>query len=329
MGGSMRRRTLLSGLAASASMVMAPRAVRADDIHVSSYGALMYGTPYTVAIKKGYFQAEGADVTGVLAAAGGGTTVRNILAGGLPYGEVALAAAVAAVQAGLEIKIVTTGVRTAADFIWVTMPGSPIKSAKDLIGKKVAITAPKSISEMLVIMALDASGVDPNSVQRVALGGVGAALTALEKDAVQAAPIIDPLWSARPGRYTQLFTAKDLLKPITQSVGIATTDFIKEQPKLLRGIIAGRTKGVQSIYANPSEAAGIISEAYDNLPRDVAEHAVANLIPLKYWSEGTFDIAGMNEMARGLKIIGQLDGDPDWSKLIDPSFLPAGVAKGV
>jgi NitT/TauT family transport system substrate-binding protein len=323
----MHRRALLSGLAGL--MLIAPRRGRAEDIHVSSYGALMYGVPYTIGISKGYFRDAGADVTGVLAARGGGTTVRNILAGGLPYGEVSLAAAVAASAAGLDIRIVNTGVRTAADFAWVTMPDSAIHSISDLVGRKVAITEPKSISEMLVIMSLAAAGIEPARVQRVALGGVGPGLTALEKGAVQAAPIIDPIWSARRDRYRILFTAKDLLKPMTQSVSIATTDFIRDQPGVLRGIIAGRKRGVDFLYAQPAQAAAIISDSYDNLPRGVAEHAIADLVPLQYWSDGGFDVAAMNEMIRGLKLIGQLDADPDWGKLIDASFLPDGVKRGV
>ena len=322
----MRRRTVLSGLASS--LLVAPGIARADEVHVSSYGALMYGAPYTVAIRKGFFKDAGADVTGVVSAKGGGTTVRNIFAGGMPYGEVSLSAAVAAVAAGLDLRIVNTGVRTAADFVWVTMGDSPVRTAQDLIGKRIAMTEPKSISEMLLIMCLSAAGLDPARVQRVALGGVGPGLTALEKGAVQAAPIIEPILSARPGRYRTVFTAKDLLKPMTQSVSVASTDLVKQQPALLRAIIEGRRSGVRFIYAEPKETAAILSDAYDNLPRDVAERAVANLVPLNYWSEGAFEIAAMNEAVRGLKIIGQIDADPDWSKLIDPSFLPADLKRG-
>jgi NitT/TauT family transport system substrate-binding protein len=32
---------------------------------------------------------------------------------------------------------------------------------------------------------------------------------------------------------------------------------------------------------------------------------------------------GMNEMTRGLKIIGEVKENVDWNKLIDRSFLPA------
>ncbi len=50
-----------------------------------------------VAMSKGYFRSRGADITGILTSAGGGTSVRNMLASDLPFGEIALSAAVATI----------------------------------------------------------------------------------------------------------------------------------------------------------------------------------------------------------------------------------------
>src|SRR5689334_9350453 len=96
-----RARALLAGAAIAFSAVPA----HADEISVTHWGALMYGVPYAVALDKGYFKQEGVDITAILTSKGGGTTVRNVLQGGLPYGEVALSAAVAAIKEGIDIKI--------------------------------------------------------------------------------------------------------------------------------------------------------------------------------------------------------------------------------
>jgi NitT/TauT family transport system substrate-binding protein len=250
-----------------------------------------------------------------------------VLAGGLPYGEVALSAAIAAIEEGIDIKIVNSGVRTVADVLWVTMPGSPVKSIKDMAGKKMAITSPKSVTDMLSIMALEAAGIPLDKVERPALGGLGAGLTALEKGAVDAASIIDPIWAARHDKYRVLFYVKDVLPPMTQSVGITTAEFAKKEPQKLRAIIAGRRKAVDFIYANPKESAAILSRAYDKLPVEVAERAVDNMVKLNYWSRGDFEIKGMNEMVRGLKLIGTLKGEVAWDKVIDRSFLPPDLQK--
>jgi len=309
-------------LAAGAAIAFAAALpAKAEEITVTHWGALMYGTPYAVALAKGFFKQAGIDVTGILTSKGGGTTVRNVMEGGLPFGEVALSAAVAAMQEGADIKIVMMGVRSAADIYWVVKPDSPLKTVKDLVGKKLAITSPKSVTDSLTTMVLNKHGIF-DKVERPALGTVGAGLTALDKGAVDSASLIDPLYSARKDKYRVIFAIKDELPPIAQTVGIASTKFIKEQPDKLRAIIAGRMKGVDFIYANPKEAAKILSETYDKLPLPVAESAVGNNVAIKYWGRGGFELDAMNEMIKALRIVGALKAEVDWSKMIDASFLP-------
>src|SRR3984893_5534329 len=98
-----------------------------EEIVVSNYGVAANGMPFAVALAKGYFKEEGADVTGIISSAGGGTTLRNMLAGSAPYAEVTPNAVIAAVQQGLDIKIVSDNVLTVAEFVWCVKPDSPIK----------------------------------------------------------------------------------------------------------------------------------------------------------------------------------------------------------
>ena len=127
------------GITATAlAALLTASAARAEEIVVSNYGVSANGMPYAVAMAKGFFKEEGADVTGIITSAGGGTTLRNMLAGNVPYGEVNPNVVVAAVQQGADIKIVSDNVSTVAEFIWAVKPSSPIKSVKDLKGKKVA-----------------------------------------------------------------------------------------------------------------------------------------------------------------------------------------------
>src|SRR5690606_21284693 len=114
---------------------------------------------------------------------GGGTTMRNVMAAEMPYGEVALSAVVAAINQGVDLKIVHTGVQTVGEILWVTMPDSPIKTVADLAGKKVAFTSPKSVTDMLLTMVTDKHGV---KVDAVAAGGIGAGLTMLQQGGVVA-----------------------------------------------------------------------------------------------------------------------------------------------
>ncbi|GIX09206.1 ABC transporter substrate-binding protein [Elioraea sp.] len=314
------RRGLLAGTAAAT--VLAPAAqASGEQISVTHWGVLMYGAPYAVAMEKGFFREAGVNITGILTSKGGGTTVRNVLAGGLPYGEVSLAAAVAAAREGLDIRIVNAGAATVADILWVTTPDSPVKTIKDLEGRKIAFTSPKSVTEMLVIMSLTASGIDLNKVERISTGGIGAGLTALRQGGVAAAPIMDPIWAREQGRWRPVFFVKDILPKMTQTVGITTTQFAREQPQKLRAIIAGRRKGVDFTYANPEEAGRIFAEAYE-LPRELGVRAVRNMVDVGYWSRGEIDTRALDAMVEGLRIIGEVEGPVDWSRLVDRSFLP-------
>ena len=92
-GNKFARVGFVLGLTAAIVAWKAPRA-QAETITVTHWGGQFYGVPYAVAMEKGFFKKNGVDVTGILTAAGGGTAVRNTLAGGIPFGEVSLAAAV-------------------------------------------------------------------------------------------------------------------------------------------------------------------------------------------------------------------------------------------
>lgn len=318
----MQIRRLIAAIALGAGLGGATSAATAEEISVTHWGVLMYGAPYAVAMEKGFFKESGIDITGILTSQGGGTTMRNVLAGGLPYGEVALSAAVAASKEGIPVKIVNGGVRTVADTLWVVMPNSPLQSVKDLVGKKVAYTSPKSVTQMLAIMALDKAGIAQDKAELVSTGGIGAGLTALTSGKVDAAPTLDPIWSKDIGKYRPLFWTKDLLPPIMQTVGVTTPDFAAKHPDKLRAIILGRRKGVEFIYANPEESGRIFAKAY-NLDPKLAETAVRNMIAVEYWGKGNFDLDGMSNMVKGLQLVGGLEPGPiDWSKLVDPSFLP-------
>ena len=115
---------------------------RAETITVTHWGGQFYGVPYAVAMEKGFFKKNGVEVTGILTAAGGGTAVRNTLAGGIPFGEVSLAAAVQAINAGQKLIIIGAGAWSVADQMWVVKTDSTLKGIKDLVGKQVAYTAP-------------------------------------------------------------------------------------------------------------------------------------------------------------------------------------------
>src|SRR5687768_15508977 len=190
-GVGFQRFMLRAGMMLACAIAFMASGLKAEQVTVTHWGVLMYGAPYAVAIEKGFYKDLGLDIDGVLTSKGGGTTIRNVMASSLPYGEVALSAAIAARKQGIELKILHTGVRTAGEILWVTSADSDIASVKDLNGKKVAFTSPKSVTEMLLIMVSEKHGI---KTQSVAAGGIGAGLTMVSQKAVVAAPVMDPVW---------------------------------------------------------------------------------------------------------------------------------------
>ena len=91
----------------------------AEELAVGNYGVSANGMPFGVAMAKGYFKDEGINVTGLITSAGGGTSLRNMLAGGgVPYGEVNPGVVVSAILAGADLKIISDNVLTVAEFVW-------------------------------------------------------------------------------------------------------------------------------------------------------------------------------------------------------------------
>jgi NitT/TauT family transport system substrate-binding protein len=320
----MSRREAFGLAIAMVGTAVAPRRANAAyslEIMAPYYKSLITMAPIAIALENGLYAKRGVDVTGVLTSVGGGTGMRNMIGAGLPYAEMGTASVLAGFKAGLDFRIIHNSVSTVRDILWITMPNSGITSIKDLVGKKVGISAPRSTSETLALMAFEKAGIS-GQVKLVAIGQVGAGLSALENGGVDSTFILEPLWSAKQDRYRIAFTLDDL-PPMSQDVGIATIDFLKEHGDILRAIIAGRREAVDFIYANPDEAARITAKRYgDTLPADVAPIAIKRMVGINYWSRGEIDMGSLQTLVVALKRQGEWDDSLDLTKLVDRSFLP-------
>lgn len=314
------KRAARAGLLAIAVGFAAP--AQAEDIVITQFGVAFAGNPFAIGIDRGDFKKAGADITGIISGAGGGTSVRNVMASDLGYGEVVLSAAIAAIQEGQDIKVVNVGARSVADVVVVVKPDSAIRSLKDLEGKKIGFSNPKSLSEILAIMAIERGGLKAEQATRVALGSLGGALTALEKGGVDAAITMQLVWAQRADKLRVILDAGRDLPPMVQSVGIATGKLMKEKPEKLRAILAARREAVKFMNTEPEKAAKMLEKHFSKVPPDVLARVTVMLAKGGYWSEGKLEREPMENMARGLKLVGELKGELDWAKITDPSFLP-------
>ena len=319
-------KTLKAAIAAAFSVAsMLCGTAHAEDIVVTHYASLLYGTPYAIALDKGYFKDAGVDVTGILTSKGGGTSVRNMMAGDTLFAEVAFPAVLSALKEGFQIKIVSGGTDGPSSF-WVTRPDMKIDTPEDLKGKRFVYSRPKSVSESNIFAVLASHGIKPSEVTMVAIGDFGAGLTALEHNKIDIAIIPEPIYSQKMkagAKYKVIPWLDSKLPPYTQTVGIATNDMIAKKGDKLRAVIEGRRKGVDLLYADNKAAVAALAKEY-NLPPDIAAAALAGILKQSpaWWGQGEIKMKLMDLTAQSLKETGAIEGDVDWKAAIDDRFIP-------
>jgi NitT/TauT family transport system substrate-binding protein len=302
-------------------------AAGAEELVVSNYAVSANGMPFGVALAKGYFKDEGLNITGLISSAGGGTTLRNMLAGGgVPYGEVNPGVVVSAILAGADLKIVSDNVLTVAEFVWAVKSDSPIKTIKDLKGRKIGYTNPRSTSQALANMLVQSAGFKPEEVELVKTGGFGEGIAALDSGLIDVAPITEPLWSKVKTKYRAVVVASDVLPPLDNVVGVATVEMMEKRGDFIRAVIRARRKAVQFMKEHPDEAGDIVAKQY-NLEPEVARSAVRNLTTsttkgVPYWGDGQIHLEGLKRMIEAQRSVGAITGEVDYNKIVDTRFLP-------
>jgi NitT/TauT family transport system substrate-binding protein len=302
------------------SAAICVNAQAADKLTVTQYGRIIATLPWAVALETGMFKQAGLDIDGVTAGAGGGTSVRNLLASSLPVGEVATSAAVAAVKGGVPLKIIWTASNHPGELAWAVRPDSGIKSIKDLVGKKAGYTNPKSTTEMVLRYALAKEGLT-GKVEAIAMGGLGPALTALSQGAIAAGTLNDPLMTLEPKKFDVIFFAHQYFPNFSWSVGVTTPEFAARSPEKVRAMVAVHQKAVEFIYANRDEAAKVYAKVWE-VPKDEADKVLPKYYDWKHWSGGEFSKEGLEAQLEGMRIVGDHEGPFDWSKVVEQGFLP-------
>jgi NitT/TauT family transport system substrate-binding protein len=318
------RGSVCAGLVLLLANLIAP--AQAYQLAVSQYGRVTATLPWAVATEKGYFKEAGIEIDQIIAGLGGGTTLRNMLASDLPYGEVATSAAIAAIKSGVDIVIVNTASSHIGEIALVANPKSNVHKVQDLAGKKAGFTGPKSTSELLLRLALKEAGM-VGKVETVSTGGFGAGLTALDTGGIDAAPLIDPILTLQPDRYRVIFSFADLIPRMTWLVGIATKKFAQENPELLRKLIQVRRRAVDYIYANRDDAMKIYAKVWGAKPDEVAKYFPKYFTYDGEWSPGGFEKAALAKMSEGMELVGDVDKPVDWNTVIDQRFLPKDLQK--
>jgi NitT/TauT family transport system substrate-binding protein len=147
-----------------------------------------YGTtagaaaPLWVAKEKGYFDEAGLNVEIVYVA--GYVSIQGMLAGELQGAYGGCAEVMTARKAGSDLIVIGT---SANSNLYTIVSRPQITEAKQLVGKRVAISRLGDTSHLSTQFALKQAGIDPQSVTYVQVGSTPARLAALQSGSVDAA----------------------------------------------------------------------------------------------------------------------------------------------
>jgi NitT/TauT family transport system substrate-binding protein len=292
---------------------------REEKLAISEYGKLTSTLPWAVAFKKGYLRERGLNITDIISSGVGGGGLRNLLASNLGVGNVGTTAAIAAINQGVDLRIVMCNADHIGDLTWATTPDSSIHSIQDLAGKKVAFTAPRSTTEMVLRAAVAKAGLT-GKVEMLPIGGLGPGLTALAHHAVDATPLVDPTLTLEPEKYRILFHGYDIFPKFSYSVVVATREFTEKYPDKLRQVLRARRRAVEFMESNRDETTSIYAQLFE-FSLDTAKKLLPKYYDWGQWSHGAFSREGLAAMSEGMMLVGQIDKPVDWSKVIDQSFL--------
>ena len=193
---TLSRRHLVAAAGASLSLPFRARAQALEKPKVTiAVGGknLLYYLPLTIAEQRGYFKAEGLDVT-IVDFAGGARALQAVVGGSADVVSGAFEHTVNMQHKGQRMRAFALQGRAPQIVLGVnpkTMPG--FKTVADLKGKKVGVTAPGSSTNVMVNFILAKAGLKPSDVSIIGVGAAQGAVAAMRSGQIDAISNLDPV----------------------------------------------------------------------------------------------------------------------------------------
>jgi NitT/TauT family transport system substrate-binding protein len=229
--------------------------------------------PIYLGNEKGFFSNRNIELT-LTQAQGGAAIVPAVQSGQYQFGFSNVVSMLLAKQRGLPLKVVANGNNSTGedgkDFASILVKGdSPIKTAADLAGKRVAVNTQKNIADTAVRASVRKAGGDPKSVKMVELPfpDMPAALAAGQVDA---AFIVEPGQSAARAQGARSIASSyvDTAPNLTVAVYFTSEKLIADNPDLVKRFTDAIQESLAYADAHPDEARQIIG-TYTKIPAEV------------------------------------------------------------
>ncbi|NRQ32237.1 ABC transporter substrate-binding protein [Nonomuraea sp. NN258] len=235
--------------------------------------AIVDTAPIHLGKAKGFFAEQGIDLT-ITPVAGGAASISGAVSGQFQFAFANTTSLLTAKQQGLDVKVVSNGVSSTGqqgkDFSAVLVkPDSPIKTAKDLAGRKISVNQLKNIGDTTVRASVRNAGGDPTRIDFVELPFPDAP-AALQNGRVDAIWVVEPFVSqaisqgARPVAWNFADAAPDLTVAMYFTTG-------KTDEGLTKRFTAAMRKSLEYADTHPDEVREILKTYTKIAPEVIAK----------------------------------------------------------
>jgi NitT/TauT family transport system substrate-binding protein len=265
----LRRIVAAGGLALLATGVSQSALAQAADKLTVRFTWKLKGeyAPLFVALDRGYYKAEGLDVD--LAEGSGAQTVLKLLASGnekFGYGPAVSAAQ--AISQGLPVKVVSL-YQTKAPMGVISFPDVPLKTPKDLEGKRLAISVGETFGDMLGPFCR-INNVDIGRIQQIQMDASARTTQFLTRKIDVMSVYLSNEWpqiEKRAGVKFNVLRVSDFGLNLLGASVIVGNAFAEQNPQAVKKLLRATARGYQDAIANPKDAAKAMAK-YMKVPED-------------------------------------------------------------
>ncbi|MET8220844.1 ABC transporter substrate-binding protein [Streptomyces hirsutus] len=283
------RRRLFIGLTAASVLVTATACGSSDGGGASDANASSGGTtevkvglipivdvaPLYLGEKKGFFSERGLKLS-LSSAQGGAAIVPGVASGQFEFGFSNMTSLLIAQSNSVPVKGVANGNASTGvegeDFAAITVKGdSPIKSAKDLEGRKVAVNTLKNTMELGVRASVMKSGGDPDKVDFVEMA-FDQMPAALDGGQIDAAMVVEPALATIKGQGGREIASSmvDIAPDLTISLYFTSTQYAQKNPEVVKKFQEATAESLAYADSHPDEVREIVT-TYTKIPPAVLE----------------------------------------------------------
>ncbi len=207
---------------------------------------------------KGFFARRGIDLT-LSPEQGGAPIVEGVLGGKYQFGFSNVTSLMAAQSGGAPLKAVASGVastgKSGRDFSAIVVGnGSPIRSAHELAGKKIAVNILKSLGDTTVRQSVRRAGGDPADLEFEPMPFPDMP-DALQRGTVDAAWVVEPTLSAVLTQGGQILASNfvDTADDLTVALYFTSEGTISAKPKLVTDFTEAIKESLRYAATHPEE----------------------------------------------------------------------------